>query len=113
ACMTEYGIIVKWKPLLWFVKETRADKNVFVEDAVFSTQEKDVHPWQQSVKEASYYVQKLTPKGGLVFDPFCGGGTTAVACKTLGIRFITCDVDKEAIAGARKRCHDAKVQQHG
>lgn len=106
ARMTEYGIVVKWKPMLWFVKGTRGDKHTFVDDLVVSDQEKDAHEWQQAEAEAAYYIDKLTPPGGFVFDPFCGGGTTAVAAKRLGRRWLTCDVDPVAIPIARKRIHD-------
>lgn len=104
ARMNYFGIVVKWKPLLWFVKGTnRCDPHTFVDDLVTSTQEKSHHDWQQSMVEASYYIEKLTPAGGLVFDPFCGGGTTPAACKALGRRFITCDVDGDALALAKER----------
>ena len=103
ARMNEYGVVVKWKPLLWFVKGTRGDKQTFVDDLVVSEREKDAHDWQQSVVEAGYYIDKLAPPGGLVFDPFCGGGTTAVACHRAGRRFLTCDVDADSIAIAGRR----------
>lgn len=104
ARMTEYGVIVKWKPLLWFVNGTRGDKLTYIEDVVDSPiQQKEHHPWQQSMTEATYYIEKLTPKGGMVFDPFCGGGTTAVACAELKRRCITCDIDGEALALAKGR----------
>ena len=106
ARMTEYGIVVCWKPLLWFVKRTRGDKNTFVDDLIASPREKDTHEWQQSTVEAAYYIEILSPKGGLVFDPCCGGGTTAVACKRLGRRFLTCDIDENALAKAKARFHD-------
>jgi ParB/RepB/Spo0J family partition protein len=103
ARMSDFGVLVKWKPLLWFVKGRRADERVFLDDAVMSSPEKDFHPWQQSTKEAAYYIEKLVPKGGLVFDPFCGGGTTAAACKQLGIACITCDTDEASIRLAKGR----------
>ena len=104
ARMREYGVIVKWKPLLWFVKGTRGDKQTFVMDAVDSpAKEKDHHPWQQAIIEASYYIEKLTKKGGLVFDPFCGGGTTAKASADLGRKFITCDIDAGSLTLAKGR----------
>jgi ParB-like chromosome segregation protein Spo0J len=101
--MTELGIVVNWKPIFWFVRETRADRKIFVDDAVYSSREKCTHEWQQSLVEARYYIEKLSPKGGLIFDPFCGGGTTAVACKELGRRCITCDIDGKALAVAKGR----------
>ena len=103
ARMREYGVVVHWKPLLWFVKGTRAEKETFVDDLVMSEQEKTCHEWQQSLKEASYYIGKLCPKNGLTFDPFCGGGTTAVAAKALKRRWLTCDSDEPAVILARER----------
>jgi 16S rRNA G966 N2-methylase RsmD len=107
AQMREYGIKVKWKPMLWFVKGTRGDKQTWVDDLVESRQEKDAHEWQQGVTEAAYYIDKLTIAGEIVFDPFCGGGTTAVAAKLAGRRWLTCDVDDASVSLARKRVRDA------
>lgn len=104
ARMREYGVVVRWKPILWFVKDTRGDKDVFVDDLVASpAPEKDHHDWQQSVVEAQYYIETLTIKGELVVDPFCGGGTTALAAKQLGRTWLTCDIDKEAALISRRR----------
>jgi hypothetical protein len=106
--MAFWGIRVKWKPMLWFVNGgNRFDTSAVVEDLIVSTKEKSAHPWQQSVVEARYYIEKLTPKGGLVVDPFCGGGTTAVAAKLSGRKWITCELDSEYAAIATKRIKDA------
>jgi len=107
ARMREYGVVVRWKPLLWFVQGTRADKEKFVDDLVVSQQEKAAHPWQQSLVEAEYYLEHLSPPGGLVFDPFCGGGTTAIAARRQGRNWLTCDTDKDAVVLARQRITDA------
>ena len=104
ASMREYGIKVKWKPMLWFVKgEFRYDREVWVEDLVKSQQEKDHHPWQQSVLEANHFIKTLTRPGDLVCDPFCGGGTTALAAKDLKRKFWTCDVDARHVKVASGR----------
>ena len=85
ARMTEYCIVVHWKPIVWFVKGTRGDKLTFVDDvAPHSDAEKDTHQWQQPVEEASYYIARLSSPRGLVVDFFCGGGTTAIAADRLG-----------------------------
>lgn len=107
AQMREYGIKVKWKPMLWFVKgDFRRDRETWVDDLVVSNEEKNHHPWQQSVAEAKYYIDKLTKHGELVVDPFCGGGTTAIAAKQLGRKWWTADVDAKHVATARKRLDD-------
>lgn len=38
-----------------------------------------------------------------VFDPFMGSGTTAVACKSLGIDFVGCELEPDYVAIANKR----------
>lgn len=35
------------------------------------------------------------PKGGIAFDPYCGSGTTLVACKKLGRKGIGIEISKE------------------
>jgi adenine-specific DNA-methyltransferase len=41
--------------------------------------------------------------GEIIFDPTCGGGTTAVAAERLGRKWITCDTSRVALNLARKR----------
>ena len=104
ARMNEYGIVVKWKPMLWFVKGTRRDKEVFVDDAVSSgTREKSHHDWQQAESEATYYIDKLTIKGEIVADPFAGGGTTLVAAQRLERRWVAAEIDVAHAAEASRR----------
>ena len=69
---------------------------------------------QMSTSDKRYVVQTAanviercllmaTDPGDLVFDPTCGGGTTAVAAETWGRRWITCDTSPIAVAIARQR----------
>ena len=64
ARMTQYGIIVGLKPLLWFVKDYRFDRQTYVKDAVLVSREKHVHPWQQVVKTAEHFIAALTTTDG-------------------------------------------------
>ena len=48
-------------------------------------------------------VLMATDPGDLVFDPTCGGATTAVAAERWGRRWITCDTSPVAISIARQR----------
>jgi DNA modification methylase len=109
------GIIVMWKPMLWFVKGTRADKKTFINDLVESEPQKDTHEWQQGIKEAEYYIENLCPEDGKVFDPFCGGGTTAVACCKLHHprNYITCDINEDSVALARERIINEYGRRNG
>lgn len=101
--MREYGIKNQWKPMLWFVKDSRGDKLTFVDDAVSGGIEKSHHPWQQAESEAAYFIERLTATDGLVVDPFAGGGTTCVAAEKLGRRWIAYEIDKVHAASAGKR----------
>ena len=38
---------------------------------------------------------EILPNDYIIVDPFCGSGTTGVACKELGRDFIGCDISKE------------------
>lgn len=53
---------------------------------------------------------RLVPAGGVVLDPFLGGGTTALACMHSGHAFIGCEVDGVNFAVARERLERAEVQ---
>ncbi len=44
-----------------------------------------------------------TGEGDLVFDPFCGSGTTAVAAKELNRFFIGAELDREFAGLAARR----------
>jgi site-specific DNA-methyltransferase (adenine-specific) len=42
-----------------------------------------------------YLVKMITPPNGIVLDPFCGSGTTGVACKLDGFQFVGLEQDPE------------------
>lgn len=103
SVMREYGINACWKPVLWFVKGTRDDNSVMVNDVMSGGEEKQHHDWQQSQSEAEYWIEKLCAKDGLVCDPFLGGGTTAAAAIAKRRQWIGFEIDSQqaAIASAR------------
>lgn len=103
ARMTEYGIVAGWKPIVWFVKETRGDKQTFITDVVTGAREKSHHDWQQAVSEARYFIDLLTQPDDLVVDPFCGGGTTPVACIESGRKWASFEIDEANCANASSR----------
>jgi hypothetical protein len=93
-----------WKPVLLFQRRDAPTPAFLVEDVVVSEgRDKAHHEWGQSVSGIGQLVERLTRPGELVVDPFVGGGTTAVACRRLGRRFVGCDLDRVAVETTRRR----------
>jgi site-specific DNA-methyltransferase (adenine-specific) len=51
------------------------------------------------------------PENGIVFDPFMGSGTTAVAARNLGRKFIGCDLSPEYVELANRRLMNTDAYQ--
>jgi DNA modification methylase len=70
----------------------------------FETTEAGIdHPCPKPVGVASWLVAKASLENEIVLDPFCGSGTTGVACLRLGRRFIGIEKDAKYAAIARER----------
>jgi len=70
--------------------------------------ESKVHPTQKPIKLWEFLLSKVTTKHSIVFDPFMGSGTTAVACQSLGLEWCGCELDDDYVAIANMRLE--KVQ---
>ena len=57
---------------------------------------KNIHPTVKPIALMRYLVRMITPPNGIVLDPFCGSGTTGVACKTLGRNCSLIDINADA-----------------
>ena len=66
------------------------------------------HPTVKPVELMKYLVQLVTPQGAHVLDPFCGSGSTGMACKELGNTFTGIEQDKNYVTIAQQRI-DATV----
>lgn len=64
---------------------------------------KNHHPTVKPVTLMRWLVRLVTPRGGLVVDPFCGSGSTGVAALAEGFRFLGIDLDEENCKLARRR----------
>lgn len=61
------------------------------------------HPTVKPIKLMEYLIKLVTPKGGLVLDPFAGSGSTGVAAVGLGFKFVGIEREKEYVAIAKRR----------
>ena len=69
---------------------------------------RDDHPCQLPVPLLERLILMTTNEGDVVFDPFVGTGTTAVAAKKLGRRYIGVDIDSEYVKISQKNVDIAK-----
>ena len=56
-------------------------------------------------------VETTSNEGDLVFDPFLGSGTTAVAAQKLGRQFIGCDINAKYVAITKRRLETLQQEQ--
>lgn len=100
------GIFVSWKPIVWFVKGDTVNNDLFVTDNIKSQvpeYNKVLHPWEQSVVEAEYYIQYITPVETVILDPMMGTGTTGVSALKLGRDFIGIEKERKTFDIAKNR----------
>jgi len=74
----------------------------------WSMSENTDHPTQKPEKLIAKLILASTVRGGCVFDPFLGSGTTAVVAKKLGRRFLGVEQNTEYCCWALKRLEAAE-----
>ena len=61
------------------------------------------HPCPKKIAHVEWLIKWWTEPNDVVLDPFCGSGTTCVAAKKLGRRYIGIDISEEYCQIARER----------
>lgn len=61
------------------------------------------HPTQKPVEIMAYLIKTYSKEGDIIFDPFLGSGTTALACKMLKRNFIGVEISEKYCEIARTR----------
>ncbi len=64
---------------------------------------KNHHPTVKPIKLMEYLITLVTPKGGVVLEPFMGSGSTGIAAKNLGMSFIGIEKEQEYFDIAKQR----------
>jgi len=64
------------------------------------------HPTEKQVNLFVKFITTLSKSSDLIFDPFMGSGTTAIACLKTGRKFIGCEISKKYCDLANKRIND-------
>tara|TARA_R100001443_G_scaffold16005_1_gene25814 strand:- start:641 stop:1777 length:1137 start_codon:yes stop_codon:yes gene_type:complete len=71
---------------------------------------KNYHPTVKPIKLMEYLVRLVTPKEGIVLEPFAGSGTTLIACKQQGFNYIGIEKEQEYCDIAEARLKGVQVQ---
>jgi len=61
------------------------------------------HPTVKPIALMRYMIRLVTPKGGIVLDPFMGSGSTGCAAMVEGMQFVGIDITPEYVDIARRR----------
>ncbi len=75
--------------------------------------DRDHHPCQLPTKLMERIIKLFSNEGNLIFDPFGGAGTTAVAAKVLNRKFIITDIDNYYINISKKNLERLKKDVTG
>ncbi len=80
-------------------------------DVLRSPNFKPKYPMEKPVEVLIEMIEASTLPNDIVFDPFMGTGSTGVACKITGRRFIGCEIDQKFFSIAEKRISEAVLEQ--
>lgn len=70
-----------------------------------------LHPTQKPLKLMTKILKDYSENSDVIFDPFLGSGTTALACEHLGRQWIGVEISEKYCAIARKRIENESNQQ--
>ena len=91
-----------YKPVLVFTKGSPA-RAPWRSTLHVGSMDKRFHEWGQGSGYALKTIDMLTQLAEVVWDPFCGGGTTLAVCKFLGRSFVGFEIEPGVAERARAR----------
>ncbi len=98
--------VVRGRKTDWAMRIPKTTPNIFREYSYYGKH--DHHPAEKTVTAAGRLVGWATSQGGIILDPFCGSGTTCVAAKELGRRWIGIELDPKYCEIARSRVQNTE-----
>jgi site-specific DNA-methyltransferase (adenine-specific) len=84
-----------------FLKYESSPDNVLQSN--FAPGEAGLHPTQKPVKLMQALIELTTQEGQIVLDPFCGSGSTLVAAKRTGRKYVGVEISKEYVLVVEER----------
>lgn len=77
----------------------------------YEMKSKNFHPTVKPLKLMQYLVRLVTPPNGICLDPFCGSGTTLMACVKEGFNYIGLEREADYVKIAEARIEWVKIQK--
>jgi len=100
------------KKLIASGKKGRAPYDVFHFNLIKNvSKEKTEHVCQIPENLIKIFIKASSNRGDLVFDPFLGSGTVAVAAKKLGRKYLGCEIDEKYCKIIKDRLNEVPIQQ--
>jgi DNA modification methylase len=107
---TVYGSFNHWTPVVIYGRPYFKVDSIKLH-AIVNSSPKDLgHPSPKPIAFMRWMVENFSRPGDLILDPFCGSGTTGVACVQTGRRFIGIEIDEGYATIARDRISKAAEQ---
>ena len=106
-------VYVFWKPGVVKFDRNRLEPHEWAEWGsrgvwqIKSVRKNDRHEAEFPEELAERIIKLLSPKSGVVIDPFVGSGTTAVVAKRIGRQWLGIDSDPDTAKTAVKRINDS------
>lgn len=75
------------------------------------TPRKNNHPTVKPIALMEYLIKMVTPKGGVVLDPFAGSFSTGVACVKNGFGFVGIEREEEYVVIGKARLEQAQKER--
>ena len=95
-----------FEPFLWLQKPPSKWNGASTETSLWwmkANGTNDFHPTQKPLDVIKRMILNSSDKGEIILDPFLGSGTTAVAAKQLGRKFIGIEISEKYCQIARDR----------
>ena len=85
------------------IKRKSVKKYTVIQQGFIAAEKTRYHPTQKPVSVFGQIIRDYIEENQIIFDPFLGSGTTAVACKMLKRNFIGIEISKKYCEIARER----------
>jgi hypothetical protein len=87
-------VIANFKPVLWYVKESRRGRSLMPDMLNSPAREKELHNWAQGEAGVSQIIEHLSEPGELIVDPFAGTGQWGKIAAKMGRRWLGADLQQ-------------------